>query len=101
MSLPAHDTQAENSVSSQSVGATRMEQAQERFNFALERMETALSARLEKPAVTSAEDDKMIGVLREEIEDLRQHNAVLSEANKTALSQVELTIGRLKGAVEN
>ena len=52
-----------------------MEQAQERFNFALERMETALSARLEKPAVTSAEDDKMIGVLREEMENNHNENA--------------------------
>jgi len=100
MPLPAHDIQAENSVSPQRAGATRLEQAQERFTLALERMETALAAKMAKPAVTSSEDDKMIDVLREEIEDLRQHNAILSEANKPALSQVELTIGRLKGAVE-
>ena len=97
MSLPAHDTNADGSQAS---GATRLDAAQERFNIALARLEGALSEKMTRSPVTSSEDSKMIDVLREEIEDLRQYNASLNEANKSALSHVEMTIGRLKGMVE-
>jgi hypothetical protein len=99
MSLPASGVQAEKSTTSDSAGATRLEQAQERFRLALERVEVALASRVKSP-VTSSEDSKLIGVLREEIEELRQNNSVLNDANKSALTQVEMTIGRLKGLVE-
>jgi hypothetical protein len=77
-----------------------VEQAQARFDQALSRLDGAITSKMAKAPVTSSDDKAMIDVLREEIEDLRQYNSVLNEANKTALSQVEMTIGRLKGMVE-
>ncbi len=98
----AHDNQHKSPHENphQSSHESSGELAQARFDQALTRLEAALKTKMAKPAVTSSDDSKMIAVLSEEVEELRQYNAALNDANKTALSKVEMTIGRLKGMIE-
>ncbi len=100
MSRPAQEINTDTSSVDLQAGDSRMEQAQHRFSCALARLDAVLAVKMAKPSVTASEDSRLIEVLREEIDDLRRHNAVMSEANTSALTQIELTIGRLKGVVD-